>query len=255
MRKLKPGKVLSLRKKTILKVDEDIFFPIRTLSLSEEASIKLRLPITLPSKITVPTQGQKEEFISLDPNFKPDVYIATKVFDQTSPQYIAAKSKQNSLEPMLDTLRYIDFNRKIKDEDGNLVAFYQHLGLSAPDDWLEICEYFEEAGFHEGHASQILVEVKKLKGDTIFERIARLQEITKMEYIDLIGALEKVVDQSEQSALENEISTLENMLKRLSAEELSEIVDEDGNISIQKVEDVVSATEAKIEAVKQETKE
>jgi len=202
VRKLKDRK-LGLRKRSIIEIEDGIEVPIRTLSIAEEASIKIDLPAKIPTKISVPSETQKQELKLQDPNYKPELFMTMKIYDVTSKEYINAIESINNYSSMLEALKYIDFKRKIKDEDGTEEAFYKTLGLSDPDNWLEICRYFDEEGFHEGHASKILIEAKRLRGETIFEKIAKLQQHLDMDYIELLSELEIVAEkrQSEKDKM------------------------------------------------------
>ncbi len=189
-------KKLNLRKRGVVYI-EDIKIPVRTLSIAEESSVKLNVPFNIPSQIKSLTESEQQTIKESDPNYNPKTYIATKIYDKTSLQWKEYELKKDKYEPLLDSLKYIDFQAdfdEVIDNETITQPYYKYLGLSSPDNWLEICEYFEEAGFSQNHAEKILIEVKKLQGDGIFERLHKIQKITNMDYVTLLSALEEVMD-------------------------------------------------------------
>ena len=228
---------LSLRKTEWVILEEGVKIPVRTLSIAEEARMKLESNIKIPSKIQALSEDEKNTIIEQDPNYNPKTYIAVKVYDKTSPAFIANEEKKKSYEPMMEALKLIDFERKIYDEETDReIPYHEYLGVSYPINWIEVCEYFEEQGFTENHAERMIVAVNALKGDSIFQRIHKLREITGMEYIDLMVALEEVMDKrnlEQEESAESLISKIEEIQASLT-EDTSSTPDSESKLSIVK---------------------
>jgi hypothetical protein len=226
--KFKSLKNLNLRKREMVEIEEGVFFPVRTLSIAEEASIKFNIEFGLPSKITTLTPAEKEEIIANDPNYNKQTYIATKVYDQTSPKYIAYLNKKEKYTPMLESLKFIDVSAEIETEDGKM-PFWKSIGMSTEGDWLGLCEILENSGFSSNHAEKIIITVNKLKGDSVFQRIYKLQQITQMDYIELITALEEFMDTRQNASVNMDMmKSLDNLTKMFEQKKLAE----DGKLSI-----------------------
>lgn len=230
---MKSFKNLNLRKKELVEIEEGIFFPVRTLSIAEEASIKFNIEFGLPSKITTLTPAQKEEIMANDPNYNKQTYIATKVYDQTSPKYMAYLTKKEKYTPMLESLKFIDVEAEIETEDGKDL-FWRSIGMSSENDWLGLCEILEKSGFSSNHAEKIIITVNKLKGDSVFQRIYKLQQITQMDYIELISALEEFMDSKKNMSVNTDMmKSLDNLTKMFEQKKLTE----EGKLSIKKKEE------------------
>lgn len=198
---------LNLRKYGTVDI-EGTTFPVKTLSLAEETSIYIKPSVKFPTKIQSLSESEKIELQSQDTSFNPKIYVATKIVDKTSSEYIQFVEEKEKYSRILDTAKYIDFNRKM--EDGN--PFYTQLDLKDSKNWLEICKALDEAGYSNNHAETVLLKVKSLKKDTIIERIFNLQEITDMDMEDLLTSLQEIV-QVKQYEREEALQSLENSLE------------------------------------------
>ncbi len=208
----KRQKKLNLRKREMVWIDDDFKLPVRTLSVAEEAGIQLNIPFGIPSKIIKLTEAEKQDIIDSDPKYNEKTYIATKVYDKTSIQYIDYETKKLKFAPLLEGLKYIDFEFEYEDEETKeKMPFYEYLGLTSPDNWLEICEYFDNAGMTQNHLEKIIIAVKKMNKDSVFERLYKIQQITQMDYVTLLSALEEVMDKKQDKKMGIDSSILDQL--------------------------------------------
>ncbi len=179
---------LNLRKYDTVEI-EGVTFPVRTLSLAEEVSIFIKPNTKFPVKIQTLTEADKQELIQVDGQYNPKIYVATKVIDKSSTQYLEYLEEKEKYTKILETAKFIDFNRKM--EDGK--PFYTQLDLPDSKDWLAICKALDEAGYGSNHAELILLKIKSIKKESIFERFFNLKAITDMDEDDLLYALEEII--------------------------------------------------------------
>lgn len=214
-------KTLSLRKRGVVTLSEDVEIPIKTLSIGEEASIKFPLPDKLPMKLTVLSENDKQVLKDQDPNYNPKAYLATKVLDTQSKEYKEYQKKVEKYAPILDAVKYIDFEAEVQ-KDGKTMKYYESIGLNNYKDWFEVCKYFDEVGLGENHVEKIVLFVKKLTGHSISQKIWNLQKITEMDYYELISGLEEVLDKKEQ-VREKALAEIEKLTENKLAETFHKI--------------------------------
>ncbi len=198
--------------------DDSITIPIKTLSISEELAVKFNEPSKLPTQISTLTESEKQQIAAQDPLYKKEVYVAYKVIDKTSALYKEHELKKEKYTPILEVAKYINFNKEVTTDEGT-VPFYEYLGIKNKNDWFEICEKLDEIGLSENHIEKIIIEVNKLKGNGLFKKLSRLQEITNMDYVTLLAGLEDYVENRKIdsanifSAVEKYAEELENDTK------------------------------------------
>jgi hypothetical protein len=220
-------KTLSLRKKGMVQVAEGIEIPVKTLSIGEEASIKFPLPKNLPMKLTALSENDKQVLKDQDPNYNPKAYLATKVLDTQSKEYRDYQKKIEKYAPILDAIKYIDFEAEVTKE-GKTMKYYESIELGNYKDWFEACKYFDEAGLGENHVEKIILYVKQLTGHSISQKLWNLQKITEMDYYELISGLEEVLDNKEQ-VREKALAEIEKLTEDRLAETFHKLKDGEKN--------------------------
>ena len=196
MRKInKPLKGLSFRKQTECYLsDNETMVYLRTLSIGEENTIKLNIPYNIPTKIGALTEVEKQELALLDPKFNKNAYPAIKTYDRTSIEWAEYTDAQTKYNPILQSIKYIDFDAEL--ETGE--TLWQNIGV-VKGDWYSACRWFEEAGFSDLDAERIQLSINRLKGDGVFGRIYKLQQITQMDYMDLLTSLDEIVERKKNA--------------------------------------------------------
>lgn len=210
-------KKMSFRKFGVVNIGEGMEIPVRTLSIGEEASIKFPLPDKLPMKLTALSENDKNILKEKDPNYKPEVYIATKVLDTSSKEYREYQDKIQKYAPILDVVKYIDFDAIIGDTNKKFYELLAEDGLKNHKDWFEVCRFFDESGLNDVQCEKILLFARSLSGHGISQKLWNLQKITEMDYYELIAGLEEVIDKKEQ-VREKALAEIE----KLTEEKLSE---------------------------------
>ena len=204
MRKAKSFKNLNLKKYSTVKLTDEIELPLRTLSISEEASITLKVPYDIPTRTRPATVAEKEELKRSDPNYNDKIFPMIKVYDETSTQYQQYKSDLETYQPILEAIKYIDMDATIDDSG---ISLWQDLGIT-PNDWFSLAKYFgEELGLSLKDYEKIYMEVKSLLGEGLFEKLKKIQAITNLSYYELLNKLEKLTDE-EVAKLEKEDSNI-----------------------------------------------
>ena len=216
-------KKLNFRKSKVVTI-EDMFIPVRTLSISEENAIRINIPFNLPSKIDVLSAKDMDTIKKADKNYNPLTYPAVKTYDKTSQEWQTYEEEVAKYSPILDGVKYIDFD--YKDEEGNtFLALLMQNGLPQMDikkiDWLTVCKFFEEAGITDNVINDIIVAVKSLKGENVYEKLSKISSLVNMDYITLIGHLENITDLYD--TVKTQEITIDELYEKLEQAETSKL--------------------------------
>lgn len=224
MRAIRTFKKLNFKKTSVVEIG-DMFIPIRTLSIAEENAIKINIPFGIPSKIDVMSEKDRLHLKKADPSYNPVAYPAVKIYDKATPQYIKYEEELTKYVPILDGIKYIDFDYIIDEEKKQTFLDYliANEGIDSSNktriNWLELCKYFDTIGITDDIINSIIIEVKSLKGDTVFSKLSKLSSITGMDYIEIISKLENIID-SDKTILEQE-KTIDSLYEQIDSLKLS----------------------------------
>lgn len=203
MRKAKSLKNISFRKYGEVTFG-DITLPIRTLSISEEINAQITFPNDIPKKLERPTEAMKEHLTKADPKYNTNMYPMIRVYDVLDVKYVETTNKIQRYGKMLEALKYIDFDAST-DEEGK-ISLWQDIGI-VKGDWFKVCEFFEEKGFGSVEFELIINKAKALSGETLFERLGKIQDITKEDMFTIIMKLEALSTSKEDKIKETEYIT------------------------------------------------
>lgn len=210
MKAIKMFKKLNFKKTSIVEIEE-MFIPIRTLSIAEENAIKINIPFGIPSKIDVLSEKDRLHLKKTDPSYNPAAYPAVKIYDKASVQYIKYEEELIKYNPILDGIKYIDFDYIVDANTNQTFLDYliENEGIDKANktriNWLEMCKYFDSIGITDDIISAIIIEVKGLKGDTVFSKISKLSSVTGMDYMEIISKLENIIDTDKTIAEQDKI--------------------------------------------------
>jgi hypothetical protein len=233
MKAIKAFRKLNFKKTSVVEIEE-MFIPIRTLSIAEENAIRINIPFGIPSKIEVLSEKDRLHIKKTDPSYNPVAYPAVKIYDKASIQYINYEEDLIKYNPILDGIKYIDFDYIVDDAKNQTFLDYliENEGIDKANktkiNWLELCKYFDSIGITDDVINAIIIEIKGLKGDTVFSKISKLSSITGMDYIEIISKLENIID-ADKTILEQN-KTIDELYEQMDTLKLSiekNVVDSD----------------------------
>ena len=246
MKTLKMFKKLNFRKTKVVAI-EDMFIPVRTISIAEENSIKINIPCNIPSKVGVLNAKDLAEIKKLDKEYNPLTYPAVRTYDKTSKEWIKYEEDVIKYSPILDGVKYINFEYKEVGDDKTFLENLIDNGLPKMTadniNWIEVCMFFESIGITDNIINDIIVAVKALKGENVYEKLSKISTLVGMDYITLITHLENMTDLYDTiKANETTIDELYEKIKELEESKLAilknqdagvkEVVEESGNEGI-----------------------
>lgn len=208
---IKSFKNKTQRKTGVVDLGDGIELPIRTLSITDEASIKLT-PIDLSQfKVTRKMTVEEQENMSkTDPNFNKDgkTIPFITVYDETNEDYQTYVESYNKLQNILNIIKYIDMDYEIETDNG-IKTLWEDLDIERGD-WTSVCQFFgEELCLSEKSLNAIFLKVQELQGESMFGMLDKLQKLTNLSYFEVLRLISKV-QLEEKLEREMEEQTQEN---------------------------------------------
>ena len=209
----------------------DIILPIKTLSIAEEIKATISFPNEIPRKLEKPSEEMKKRLTDSDPKYNEKMYPMMRVYDIADPKYLEIADKIQRYSKTLEAIKFIDFDATIDDE--GKISLYDDLGVKAGD-WFSICQKFEDMGLGAVEFEKIINKAKELQGETLFEKLGKIQQITEMDTFALLMKLEAIVDKENTKTDPNlnkliETFSEQDILKSLKDIELDEETTEEMN--------------------------
>lgn len=231
MRKAKSLKNITFKKYGEVDLGNGVILPIKTLSIAEEAKAVLSFPNEVPRKLEKPSEELKKRLTENDPKYNDKMYAMIRVYDVSDTKYLEMAEKIQRYSKTLEAIKYIDFDATI-DEEGK-VTLYQDMGVEVGD-WFGICAKFDEMGFGAVEFEKVINKAKALQGETLFEKLGKIQTITDMDMFTLITKLELVT--SGNTNMDDHIETLLKTIDESKImDDLENIAKEEESENLEKV--------------------
>lgn len=201
---------------------DGIEIPLISRSIQETLKIKAKLSesIDLPKETKFATPEEREILIATDPSYDPKKPIMVVRYDSTDPEYKQKTEELVSVKSVLDVVQYIDLDAE--NEQGQ--TLWQELGL-VKDDWMSFVKYCTSPdgfGFTDQHLEKILVEVKKMQGETVYTMLSQLQALSGKSPYEVLTRI-KELDSMDEKDRELQKKELELQKRELKIEELETI--------------------------------
>lgn len=215
-RKIKSFKNKSFKKVGIAKLSSGIELPIRTLSISEETSIRLINKEAIPRKVRPATVAEIEKIKKEDPNFNRKTYPMLSVYDTENVKYNEAMEQFEKYEEISKIIKFIDMDC-IVEESG--LSLWQDLEIEKGD-WLSVCKFFGDVmQLKATDFETILFEVRKLQGESVFEKIAQIKKLSGKDIFEVLEYIEKMEEEKEINAEIKKMGIEENLSDDFDIEE------------------------------------
>jgi hypothetical protein len=222
MANIKSLKGVTRRKNGIVELGDGVVLPIRTLSIAEEVIGNFNEYYEIPKRNRRATQEEIEDIKKMDPTFNTKTIPMITDYDVASAAYQEALLEKEKLEEMLSVIKYIDMDYKL--ENGN--TLWEDLGIKRGD-WFRLAKIFAyDLCLTAKDLELITIEVKKLRGESVFEKLAKFEKATNVstpEILSLVYNKDEIKDKMMQAVSliedrELQIQELESKLEELEKE-------------------------------------
>ena len=209
------GKSLKRTGIAIVGAESDpIELPIRTLSISEETQVRIQSNHPIPRKIRPATGKEIEEIKINDPNFNKKAYPMLAVYDTESEEYSDSVELHDKYGEIAKVVKFIDMDCVV---DDNGTTIWDDLDLKRGD-WLGACMYFGDVMQLKATDFEIiLMEVRKLQGDSVFEKIAKIKQLSGKDIFDILEFMDKKEEEEAEALAEEQLK--EELKKSTDIEE------------------------------------
>ena len=186
MRKLKSFRGKTRKKTGWVNFDDDFSLPIRTLSVAEELEFNFSQHIKLPTTQRRATAEEVEELKKNDPNFNAKIIPFVRVYDETSEEYSESIQEKEKLERIAVVAKYIDMDFPIEEEDGSVISLWEDFEVEKGD-YYELAKFLAyEMSLSTLDLEKILIEVKALQGESVYEKLARFEQLTGHNMVKIL---------------------------------------------------------------------
>jgi hypothetical protein len=187
MRKLKSLRGKTRRKTGFVEFEDGFALPIKTLSIAEEVTFTFNEYLNIPVVQRRATAEEVEELKKTDPSFNSKIIPFIKVYDKTNPEFEHDTVEIQRLSQIANTAKYIDMDYIVESEEGTPVTLWEDFGI-AKGDYYELAKYLAyDMCLSTMDLERILVEVKALQGESIYEKLARFEQLTGRDMIKILN--------------------------------------------------------------------
>lgn len=186
MRKLKSLRGKTRKRTGWVNFDDDFSLPIRTLSVAEELTFNFAQHIKMPTVQRRATAEEIEELKVNDPNFNSKIIPFVRVYDKTSEDYEESIQEKERLERIAVVAKYIDMDFPVEEEDGSVITLWEDFGIEKGD-YYELSKFLAyEMSLSTLDLEKILIEVKALQGESVYEKLARFEQLTGHNMVKIL---------------------------------------------------------------------
>lgn len=198
---IKSFKGISLKQKSTVEISNGIVLPLRTLSISEETTVKFDKYTKIPKKTKPANSKEINEIKKYDPDFNKKLYPMLVKYDVDSVEYREMKEMENKYEETSRVVKFIDMDYVL--DNGNTI--WEDLDIEEGN-WLEVCKYFgDEMHLTTADYESILIAVKQMQGESVFEKLARIKRLSGKNMLELLEYIEEMEEKELLSQIEKDI--------------------------------------------------
>ena len=202
MSKIKSLKGLNRRKTGVIELEDGVVLPIKTLSITEEVMGNFNKYYEIPKIHRRATKEELEDIKKVDPTFNSKTIPMIVEYDLTNDEYQEKLLEKEKLEELLSIIKYIDMDYIIDEEAGT--TLWEDLEVRKGD-WFALAKKFAyDLCLTTKDLEIITLKVKALKGESVFEKLAKFEKATNVstpEILNLVFKKDEILNKLEEAVV------------------------------------------------------